>query len=251
MWTLPFRDTAVSPYVPTAAATEQRPTDWGDSMRMNAKRVRRTSAALLLLAGVVAVPAWADGDSSGTPVTDTPENPLLLGGGTNNSDASGTAATTSGTSTVVTASVDSASISDNTQTRAAADGRSTRAKAIRSQIVALAKAQVGDRYSAGATGPDAFDCSGLVRYVYRTVTGRELPHYSKAQFKAMKRVHLVDAKPGDLVFFFRGSSHHVGIYIGNGQMVDAAGARKGVRVDPIRGSWWGRNYTGIGRILPG
>jgi cell wall-associated NlpC family hydrolase len=232
--------------------------DWGDSMRMNAKRVRRTSAALLLLAGVVAVPARADSDSSGTPVTDTPEDPLLLGAGADASATStGPLLLESATSTApkaadsVTVAIDAAAHAELSQSRAAADGRSTRAKAIRAQIVALAKAQVGDRYVAGATGPDAFDCSGLVRYVYRTVTGRELPHYSKSQFKAMTRVHLVDAKPGDLVFFFRGHSHHVGIYIGDGKMVDAAGARKGVRIDPIRGSWWGRNYTGIGRVLAG
>ena len=212
-------------------------------MQTNAKKVRRATAALLLVAAVVAVPARADGDSSGTSVTTATEAPVLLGGGA--------ATTPSSEEPVITASADTGAISSLTQMRAAADGRSSRGKTLRARIVALAKAQVGDRYAAGATGPDAFDCSGLVRYVYGTVTGRQLPHYSKNQLKAMKRVRLVDAKPGDLVFFFKGSSHHVGIYIGNDQMVDAAGYGKGVRVSPIRGSWWGRNYTGIGRILPG
>lgn len=212
-------------------------------MQTNAKKVRRATAALLLVAAVVAVPARADIDSSGTSETTATEAPVLLGGGS--------AATQPSVQPVITASADTGAISSLTQMRAAADGRSSRGKTLRARVVALAKAQVGDRYAAGAAGPNAFDCSGLVRYVYGTVTGRELPHYSKNQFNAMQRVKLANIKPGDLVFFFKGRSHHVGIYIGNDQMVDAAGYGKGVRISPIRGSWWGRNYTGIGRILPG
>jgi cell wall-associated NlpC family hydrolase len=121
---------------------------------------------------------------------------------------------------------------------------------VRTRIVQVAKKQVGDRYSAGSAGPSAFDCSGLTRYVYKVVTGKELPHQSHAQYARVTKVSRQNARPGDLVFFFRGGAHHVGIYIGNGKMVDAAGYGKGVRVSPISGSWWSRTYSGIGRILP-
>jgi cell wall-associated NlpC family hydrolase len=120
---------------------------------------------------------------------------------------------------------------------------------LRLRIVEIAKNQIGDRYSAGATGPSAFDCSGLTRYVYKVATGKELPHQSHAQFARVKRISRASAKPGDLVFFFRGGAHHVGVYIGNGRMVDAAGYGEGVRISPISGSWWGRTYSGMGRVL--
>lgn len=123
-------------------------------------------------------------------------------------------------------------------------------QAVRVEIVQVARKQLGDRYSAGSSGPSAFDCSGLVRYVYKVVTGKELPHYSGAQYARAERIPRSQAKPGDLVFFLRGGAHHVGIYIGNGRMIDAAGYGEGVRVSPISGSWWSRAYTGMGRLLP-
>jgi cell wall-associated NlpC family hydrolase len=89
----------------------------------------------------------------------------------------------------------------------------------------------------------------LVRYVYQKITGKMLPHYSKAQYSQVTKVNKGNAEPGDLVFFFQQGAHHVGIYIGNGKMIDAPGAGKSVRVSPISGSWWGRTYTGMGRIL--
>ncbi len=121
---------------------------------------------------------------------------------------------------------------------------------LRDRIVSIARKQVGDRYSAGASGPSSFDCSGLTRYVYRVAVGKALPHQSYAQYSRVKKISRKSARPGDLVFFFRGGAHHVGIYIGNGRMVDAAGYGKGVRVSPITGSWWSRTYSGMGRLLP-
>jgi cell wall-associated NlpC family hydrolase len=121
---------------------------------------------------------------------------------------------------------------------------------IRVKVVKLARKQVGDRYSAGRSGPNAFDCSGLVRYVYKNVLGKELPHYSGAQYRISKKVSRKNARPGDLVFFLRNGAHHVGIYIGHGHMIDAAGYGEGVRVSPISGSWWSRTYSGMGRLIP-
>ena len=133
---------------------------------------------------------------------------------------------------------------------AAKAAQAAKVQALRTRIVTVAKKQIGDRYSAGATGPSAFDCSGLTRYVYKVATGKQLPHQSRAQYAKVKRVKRSQAQPGDLVFFFGGGAHHVGIYIGNGRMVDAAGYGEGVRISPISGSWWGRTYSGMGRLLP-
>jgi cell wall-associated NlpC family hydrolase len=121
---------------------------------------------------------------------------------------------------------------------------------LRARVVAVAKGQIGDRYSAGATGPSAFDCSGLTRYVFKVAAGKSLPHQSHAQYSHVRKIRFRDARPGDLVFFFRNGAHHVGVYIGNRHMVDAAGYGKGVRISPITGSWWSRSYTGMGRLLP-
>jgi cell wall-associated NlpC family hydrolase len=128
--------------------------------------------------------------------------------------------------------------------------RATAAVQVRTRILKVARAQLGDRYSAGATGPNAFDCSGFTRYVYKVAAGKELPHQSRSQYGVVKRISLKQAKPGDLVFFFRNGAHHVGIYIGNHHMIDAAGYGEGVKVSPITGSWWSATYSGVGRVLP-
>lgn len=121
---------------------------------------------------------------------------------------------------------------------------------IRARIVEVARKQIGDTYVPGASGPHSFDCSGLTRFVYEQAADISLPHYSRAQFGEVKRIPRAEAKPGDLVFFLQGSAHHVGIYIGNGKMIDAPGVGKPVRVSPTTGSWWGRTFTGMGRVLP-
>lgn len=120
---------------------------------------------------------------------------------------------------------------------------------IRVKAVAIARAQVGDRYVAGRSGPNKFDCSGLTLYVVKNATGRTLPHYSKAQFRATKRVAKKDLKPGDLVFFFKRGAHHVGVYIGNGKMVGATNPRSGVKIDNVFSGWYGSRYSGAGRLV--
>jgi cell wall-associated NlpC family hydrolase len=91
-----------------------------------------------------------------------------------------------------------------------------------------AMAQVGDAYSYGAAGPDAFDCSGLTMMAWAQA-GVSLPHSSSAQMSMGTPVSSSDLQAGDLVFYYSPVSH-VGIYIGNGQIVDAANPRTGVRV---------------------
>ncbi|HEX2038998.1 MAG TPA: C40 family peptidase [Acidimicrobiales bacterium] len=108
--------------------------------------------------------------------------------------------------------------------------------------VAEAKRQLGKPYQWGAAGPDSFDCSGLTQWAWKA-GGRSLPHSSQAQYSATSRVALNDLQPGDLVFY--GSPiHHVGIYVGNGQMVEASETGTPVRYASI----FRRDYVGAGRV---
>lgn len=108
--------------------------------------------------------------------------------------------------------------------------------------------QVGDRYVAAAAGPSSFDCSGLTMSAWRQ-GGVSLPHYSYSQYQKANKIPLSQAQPGDLVFYFGGSVHHVGLYIGNGKMVHAANPRDGVVVTNVLGPWYAQHFTGIGRVV--
>ncbi|HSJ22051.1 MAG TPA: NlpC/P60 family protein [Nocardioidaceae bacterium] len=97
--------------------------------------------------------------------------------------------------------------------------------------VNYALAQVGDAYVYGASGPDAFDCSGLTMMAWAQA-GVSLPHSSSAQMSSGPSVSSDALQPGDLVFYYSPVSH-VGIYIGNGQIVHAANPSTGVEVAPV------------------
>ena len=88
------------------------------------------------------------------------------------------------------------------------------------KALAFAKKQVGDRYRFGASGPNAWDCSGLTAGAWKAA-GVSLPHSARQQFRKGKKVSKSDLRPGDLVFFYRGISH-VGIYAGNGKVLHAS-----------------------------
>ena len=96
------------------------------------------------------------------------------------------------------------------------------------KAVDTALAQVGDPYSWGATGPNAFDCSGLTSFSYKAA-GITIPRTSKAQSTFGTPVSKANLQPGDLVFFYSPVSH-VGMYIGNGQMVHAPSSGSSVKV---------------------
>ena len=105
-----------------------------------------------------------------------------------------------------------------------------------------AKRQLGKPYEWGGSGPDTFDCSGLTSWAWRA-GGKSLPHSSQAQYSATSRVALADIQPGDLLFY--GSPiHHVALYVGNGQMIEAPETGKNVRYASIYRS----DYTGAGRV---
>jgi cell wall-associated NlpC family hydrolase len=79
---------------------------------------------------------------------------------------------------------------------------------------------VGKPYVFGSEGPGSYDCSGLTKEAWSTV-GVHLDHYTKDQWNEGAPVDRGDLRPGDLVFFFPGSLHHVAIYIGGGRVVHA------------------------------
>jgi cell wall-associated NlpC family hydrolase len=102
--------------------------------------------------------------------------------------------------------------------------------------------QRGKPYVWGAAGPDSYDCSGLVMWAFAQ-EGIELPHYTGDQWNSGMHVSRADLEPGDLVFFFPDISH-VGLYIGNGLMVDAPSTGQVVQVQPV---FWDE-YVGAVRI---
>jgi peptidoglycan DL-endopeptidase CwlO len=90
--------------------------------------------------------------------------------------------------------------------------------------------ELGKPYVWGAAGPDSFDCSGLTQYVWGKA-GVYLDHYTGSQWNEGQHVSQSQLQPGDLVFF--GSDlHHVGIYVGNGNMIEAPHSGADVRVAP-------------------
>lgn len=96
--------------------------------------------------------------------------------------------------------------------------------------VDVALAQVGDPYSYGAEGPDAFDCSGLVQYSFGQV-GVSSPR-TTGDLQAWGTPVSTDAlQPGDLVFSYGGG--HVALYVGNGSWVDAPDVGQTVEVIPV------------------
>lgn len=99
-----------------------------------------------------------------------------------------------------------------------------------SQIVSIATQQLGKPYVWGATGPNSFDCSGLVQYVYKQI-GINLPRTTYQQEYQGKAVSLNELQPGDLLFWGNyGSAYHVAIYIGNGNFIQAPTSGQSVKI---------------------
>jgi peptidoglycan DL-endopeptidase CwlO len=103
--------------------------------------------------------------------------------------------------------------------------------------------RIGDPYVWAAAGPDAFDCSGLVVWSYAQI-GISLEHFTGDLWNEGEHVSRSQLQPGDLVFFFADISH-VGIYIGNGLMVDAPTAGQDVQIQAV---FWSA-YVGAVRIV--
>ena len=131
---------------------------------------------------------------------------------------------TESTGTESTGTQSTGSESTGPEVQASGEGRATSA-------VSFALSQVGKGYVMGATGPGAYDCSGLMLAAWDRA-GVSLPRTSQQQFGAGSAVSTDDLQPGDLVFYYGGISH-VGMYIGDGQIVHASNPRTGVKVSPV------------------
>lgn len=98
-------------------------------------------------------------------------------------------------------------------------------------VVAAALSKLGAPYSWGATGPDAFDCSGLMFWSYQQ-EGKSIPRTSSAQIAGGQSVSINDLQPGDIVGYYPGVTH-VGMYIGDGKIVHASDYGIPVQVVPV------------------
>lgn len=104
-------------------------------------------------------------------------------------------------------------------------------------------AELGQKYVWGATGPKTFDCSGLTQFVWRAA-GVSIPRVAADQDGWSIPVPLSQLLPGDLVFYGKTDIHHVGIYIGEGLMINAPHTGTVVQVSSI---WWS-DLAGFGRV---
>lgn len=98
------------------------------------------------------------------------------------------------------------------------------------RAVSYAYKQIGDPYRYGATGPNSWDCSGLTGGAWKAA-GVKIPRTSQAQYRGLKKVSKSNLRPGDLVTFYGGRSH-IGIYVGNGNIIHAS--RPGTPVNKMK-----------------
>lgn len=142
----------------------------------------------------------------------------------------------------------------NTTLRALVDRKERhREQAAREQretdsVVDGATAQIGAGYAYGASGPGAFDCSGLTAFVFARA-GVALPHNSQGQFAMGEPVDRDDVRPGDLVFFSTAGSgaSHVGVATSRTTAVSATNS--GVMEHSTVDAYWGGHYVGARRLL--
>ena len=118
-----------------------------------------------------------------------------------------------------------------------------------SSVVAYATSKVGSAYVWGATGPNAFDCSGLTSWAYAQV-GVSIGRTTYAQYGNGMAVAYSELQPGDLVFFNTGGyCSHVGMYVGGGVMVHAGTPATGVEYTNLNSSYWQGVYLGARRYI--
>lgn len=117
------------------------------------------------------------------------------------------------------------------------------------EIIDYGKQFMGVNYVFGGASPKGFDCSGFTMYVFNKF-GISLPHSAKAQAEIGVAVSKSDLIPGDLVFFetYKPGISHVGIYIGNGNFLEASSSR-GIAITSLSSSYYKNRYMGATRVL--
>lgn len=117
------------------------------------------------------------------------------------------------------------------------------------RIVSNSMQYIGVPYVFGGTTPSGFDCSGYVRYVFANA-GIYLPRTADAQYDVGTPISSSELRAGDLVFFstYEYGPSHVGIYLGDGNFINASSSR-GVAIDSLYSGYWGSCYIGARRVM--
>lgn len=113
-------------------------------------------------------------------------------------------------------------------------------------VLQFAQSYLGVPYRWGGETPNGFDCSGFVRYVFTQNRGIDLPRTALGMYDSAG-VSVANPTPGDLVFFYKSGTSHVGIYLGNGQFISAT-TSQGVKIDSLYSSYWASRYIGAKSI---
>lgn len=163
------------------------------------------------------------------------------------------AATTSTTSTTTPATAPTATSSTPGTSTSSTAAPSWQTQA--NTLIAKAETQLGVPYLWGKQEPGiGFDCSNFVAWSYRTALGISFSGSSVYQrYHVGTPVPLTDIRPGDLLFFATGNnstgSGHVGIYMGNGKLIQEGGGFAKVTIEPLSGTWFGRNLVFARRVI--
>lgn len=142
----------------------------------------------------------------------------------------------------------SSSSSGSSRSSSASSSSSSGGSSSGATAVAWAKRQLGLPYAWGGAGPRSYDCSGLTMRAWQRA-GVNLPHYAAAQYQQSAKIPYSQMRPGDLIFYSNDTSkpgliHHVTMYVGGGQMIEAPMTGYNVRIVPIR---WNRTMSRAGR----
>lgn len=110
---------------------------------------------------------------------------------------------------------------------------------------------IGKPYVYASAGPNSFDCSGFTYYLFKTHLGITLPRSSYLQPAGGTKIERSELRPGDLVFFGAAGSRisHVGLYIGDGNMIHASSGRGVIRIDTIDSGWYYGRYKTAARVI--
>ena len=132
-----------------------------------------------------------------------------------------------------------------TRPRQEVSSSGTSSTAVRDQIISFAQTKLGSPYVWGATGPNTFDCSGFVGYVFKKAADVNLPRVSSSQATFKPRISSMNMTKGDLVFFEttgKGRISHVGIYMGNRQFIHASSGSRRVTVSSLDSNYYNKTF---------
>lgn len=118
-------------------------------------------------------------------------------------------------------------------------------------VINIAKSKLGNKYVWGGSGPNNFDCSGLTQYAFKNGANINIPRTSSSQATAGTYVSKSNLQPGDLVFFSNNGKtiNHVGLYIGNNQMIHSPKPGDVVKIQRIDTTYYKNAYVTARRVL--